>query len=97
MHNLFVLDTYNQNVPGDEFYNNGPEDPEASPVPESSSGYDGLPTIDPLDQAPTEPTLGADTLEFTTERVYSQTEVIPTDDDNLITLSPTIEEPVTGM
>lgn len=53
-------------LPNDEFANNGMEDPEASPIPESTSGY-GLSTADLLEQISTEPTQNPDTIELTTE------------------------------
>ncbi|KAM6922064.1 proteoglycan 4b [Xenentodon cancila] len=79
-----TYETYSQIIPSDEFSNYVVEDPEASTIPESSSGY-GPPTTEPLDQTPTDPTLGPET-ELTTEPVRS-------DDANLSTLYPTTEEP----
>lgn len=74
-------------LPNDEFPNNGMEDPEASPNPESTSGY-GLSTADLLDQISTEPTRGPDTLEFSTEVSTQTTQA----SDSLSTLYPTIGE-----
>lgn len=55
-------------LPNDEFPDNGMEDPEASPIPESTSGY-GLSTADLLEQMSTEPTQNPDTIELTTETI----------------------------
>ncbi|KAM7409721.1 hypothetical protein PAMA_001285 [Pampus argenteus] len=49
-----------QIFPNDEFSNNGPEDPEAGSIPESSSGYGSTPS-DLQDQVTTKPTLHTDT------------------------------------
>ncbi|XP_070816531.1 proteoglycan 4b isoform X1 [Chaetodon trifascialis] len=56
-------DKYNQIFPNDEFSNNGVEDPEASPIPESTSGY-GSSTADLQDQISPEPTQDPGMLEF---------------------------------
>ncbi|XP_029285244.1 LOW QUALITY PROTEIN: proteoglycan 4b [Cottoperca gobio] len=61
-----------QIFPNDEFSNDGVEDPEVNPIPESTSGY-GLTTADLLDQISIEPTQNPDPLEFST--VFSQTTV----------------------
>ncbi|XP_026200855.1 proteoglycan 4b isoform X2 [Anabas testudineus] len=68
-------DKNNQIFPSDGVSNNGVEDPEASPIPESTSGYGS--TVDLLDQVPVEPT-----VEFSTETVTlsSQTETTPSND-----------------
>lgn len=92
-----LLDMYSQVFPNDEFSNNAVEDPQASPVPESTSGY-GSSTVDLLDQISTEPTQDPDTLEFSTESAFSQTQA--TLSDNELTQaddSPsTIEAPTEG-
>ncbi|XP_039666460.1 proteoglycan 4b isoform X2 [Perca fluviatilis] len=66
-------DMYSQIIPNDEFSNNKVEDPEASPILESTSSYRSS-TADLLDQISTEPTQNPDTLEFSTESftVFSQ-------------------------
>ncbi|XP_073332283.1 proteoglycan 4b isoform X2 [Pagrus major] len=92
-------DMYSQIDPNDEFSDNGVEDLEASPIPESTSGY-GLSTADRLDQISVEPTQDPDPLEFSTEMftVVSQTEMTPSDDeptqadDSPVTLYPVTEE-----
>ncbi|GAA6221295.1 proteoglycan 4-like isoform X2 [Lates japonicus] len=75
-------DIYSQILPNDDFSNNGPEDPGASPNPEGTSGYESS-TADLLDQVSTKPTLLPDTLDFTTETitVFSQTEASPSDNE----------------
>ncbi|XP_042370792.1 proteoglycan 4b isoform X2 [Plectropomus leopardus] len=87
-------DTYSQIFPKDEFSNDGVKGPEASPIPESTSGY-GSSTADLLDQISTEPTKEPDALEFSTETFTAlfQTQTTlsdnePTQTDN----SPIIEE-----
>ncbi|XP_028442632.1 proteoglycan 4b [Perca flavescens] len=92
-------DNYSHIFPNDEFSNNKVEDPEASPIPESTSGY-GLSTADLPDQISTEPTQNPDTLEFSTESftVFSQKQTTLSDiektqaDDSPTTLYPIIEE-----
>lgn len=92
----FLSDIYGPIVPSDEF---GVEDLEASPMPESTSGY-GLSTADQLDQISVEPTQEPDPLEFSTEvfTVASQTEATPSDDeptqadDSPVTLYPITDE-----
>ncbi|XP_041791226.1 proteoglycan 4b [Chelmon rostratus] len=68
-------DKDNQIFPNDEFSNNG-ADPEATPIPESTSGY-GSSTADLLDQISPEPTQDPDTLDFGKETftVFSQTDM----------------------
>lgn len=70
-----LLDKDNQIFPNDEFSNNG-ADPEATPIPESTSGY-GSSTADLLDQISPEPTQDPDTLDFGKETftVFSQTDM----------------------
>lgn len=65
-------------LPTDEFTDNAPE--EASPAPESTSGYG---PADHLDPGSTEPTLEPDALEFITETVtvFPQTEATPSQDE----------------
>ncbi|XP_044055124.1 proteoglycan 4b isoform X2 [Siniperca chuatsi] len=85
-------DMHSQIFPNDGFSNNGVEDPEASQIPESTSGY-GSSTADLLDQISTEPTQDPET--FT---VFSQAQTTLSDskstqaDDSPSTLYPTIEE-----
>lgn len=55
-----------QSLPNGDFPDNGMEEPEASPVPEITSGF-GLSTVDLLDQISTEPTPDPNTAEFGTE------------------------------
>ncbi|KAM8745527.1 proteoglycan 4b [Acanthopagrus schlegelii] len=89
-------DIYGPIVPSDEV---GVEELEASPIPESTSGY-GLSTADQLDQISVEPTQEPDPLEFSTEvfTVASQTEATPSDDeptqadDSPVTLYPITDE-----
>ncbi|XP_028258743.1 proteoglycan 4b isoform X2 [Parambassis ranga] len=85
-------DVYGQIFPSDEFSNT---DAEATQIPESSSGY-GATTADLLDQSSTEPTLSTDTVELTTETVFSQTDMMPSADYNLHTLNPTNAESPSG-
>lgn len=75
-------DMFGQISPNDEFSNNKVEDLEASPIPESTSGYGSSPT-DLLDQISTEPTQDPDTLEFSTETftVLSQTQTTLSDNE----------------
>lgn len=89
---------HSQIFPNDDFSNNAVEDPQASPIPESTSGY-GSSTADLLYQISTEPTQDPDTLEFNTETftVFSQTQTLSDNeltraDDGPSTLYPTIEE-----
>lgn len=92
-------DMYNQIFPNDEFSDNGVADPDASPIPESTSGY-GSSTPDLLDQSSPEPTQDPDALELSTETptVSSQTETTHTDsemtqaNDSPSTLYPTTVE-----
>ncbi|XP_034386062.1 proteoglycan 4b isoform X2 [Cyclopterus lumpus] len=97
-------DMNNQMFPNDEFTKYEVEDPEDSPIPESTSDY-GWDTADPLDPIPTEPIptepiQDPDTLEFGTETftVFPQTQTTISDnkptqtDDNPSTRYPTIEE-----
>ncbi|XP_031169736.1 proteoglycan 4b isoform X2 [Sander lucioperca] len=92
-------DMYSQIFSNDEFSNNKVEDPEASPIPESTSGY-GSSTADLPDQISTEPTQSPDTLEFSTESftVFSQKQTTLSDiettqaDDSPSTLYPIIEK-----
>ncbi|XP_008293750.1 proteoglycan 4 [Stegastes partitus] len=65
--------------PVDDFSNNGVEELEASPIPESTSGYGSTPA-DLLVQGSTEPTLVTDTMEFTTEPAF--TAVPPSTEDS---------------
>uniref|UniRef100_A0A3P8SIC8 Proteoglycan 4b n=1 Tax=Amphiprion percula TaxID=161767 RepID=A0A3P8SIC8_AMPPE len=85
-------DTNSKIYPVDDFSNNGMEEMEASPIPETSSGY-GPTTADLLSQGSTDPTAVTDTMEFTTEpvTVLSQTET-PPDDADLSTLDSTTGE-----
>ncbi|XP_071342328.1 proteoglycan 4b isoform X2 [Trachinotus anak] len=86
-------DKNSQIIPNDGFSNTGLEDPEASPIPEGTSGYEAS-TPDLLVQISSEPTLEPETLQFSTETVtvFSQTEATPSDneptqaDDNPSTL-----------
>lgn len=79
---------YGQIFPSDEFSDNAVEDPQASPVPESTS--------DLLDQITAEPTQKPDTLEFSTEGVQTQATLSDNEltqaDDSPSTLDPAIEE-----
>ncbi|XP_070765717.1 proteoglycan 4b [Enoplosus armatus] len=92
-------DKYSQIFPSDGFSNNGVVDPEASPIPESTSGY-GTSTADLLHQISPEPTQDPDPLEFSPETftVVSPTLTTlsnnePTQaDDSPSTLYPTIGE-----
>ncbi|XP_070688337.1 proteoglycan 4b [Pempheris klunzingeri] len=88
-------DMYSQIFPNDVFSNNGVDDPGASPIPESTSGY-GLPTADLMDQISTEPTQDPDALEVSTESfpVSSQTQMTPSDNEptNDSPSNPTIDE-----
>ncbi|XP_045906476.1 proteoglycan 4b isoform X2 [Micropterus dolomieu] len=61
-----VDDMYGQIFPNDGFSNKEVEDPEASPIPESTSGY-GSSTADLLDRISTEPTHDPETMEFSTK------------------------------
>uniref|UniRef100_UPI0037E7F2D4 proteoglycan 4b n=1 Tax=Semicossyphus pulcher TaxID=241346 RepID=UPI0037E7F2D4 len=61
-------DVYGQIYPDDGFSNTGLDDPEATPIPESTSGY-GSTKADLVDQLPTEPTQDPDTTEISTETV----------------------------
>ncbi|XP_034065954.1 proteoglycan 4b [Gymnodraco acuticeps] len=88
-------DMYNQMFPTDQFSNNGVEDPEAGPVPQSTSGYE-LSTADVLDQISTEPTQDPDPLPLSTEAFTASTETQTTLPDtekeadfNPSTLNPT--------
>ncbi|XP_010795979.1 proteoglycan 4b [Notothenia coriiceps] len=88
-------DMYNQIFPTDEFSNNGVEDPEAGPVPQSTSSYE-LSTADVLDQISTEPTQDPDPLPLSTEAFTTSTETQTTLPDtekdadfNPSTLNPT--------
>ncbi|KAJ4943789.1 hypothetical protein JOQ06_006284 [Pogonophryne albipinna] len=88
-------DMYNQIFPTDQFSNNGVEDPEAGPVPQSTSGYE-LSTADVLDQISTEPTQDPDPLPLSTEAFTASTETQTTLPDtekeadfNPSTLNPT--------
>ena len=95
----FLSDMYDPIAPNNGFSDDGVEDPEATPIPESTSGY-GLSTADQLDQTSAEPTQEPDPLEFSTEMftVASQTEVTPSDDeptqadDSAVTIFPITEE-----
>uniref|UniRef100_A0A8D3D059 Proteoglycan 4b n=1 Tax=Scophthalmus maximus TaxID=52904 RepID=A0A8D3D059_SCOMX len=71
-------DMFSNILPTDEFTDNAPE--EASPAPESTSGYG---PADHLDPGSTEPTLEPDALEFITETVtvFPQTEATPSQDE----------------
>ncbi|KAM4548850.1 proteoglycan 4b isoform 2-T2 [Odontesthes bonariensis] len=86
-------DVYSTVPSSDYFSKNGVEDLEVSPVPESSS-RNGPSTNDPLDQVTIEPTLATDTLEFTTEKVFSQTKGTPSEND-LPILNPTTGDATT--
>ncbi|XP_022066195.2 proteoglycan 4b isoform X1 [Acanthochromis polyacanthus] len=85
-------DDINKISPVDDFSNNGVEELEASPIPQTSSGY-GPTTADPLSSGSTEPTVVTDTMEFTTESVtvILQTET-PPDVADLFTLDSTTGE-----
>lgn len=72
------------------------EEPEASPIPEITSGY-GPSTADLLDQISTEPTQDPNTVEFSTETltVFSQTHLdneTTQASDSPTTLGPTFGE-----
>ncbi|KAK5869652.1 hypothetical protein PBY51_024354 [Eleginops maclovinus] len=69
----FGDDMYSQVFPNDEFSNNGAEDPEAGPVPQSTSGYE-LSAADLLDQISTEPTQDPDRLQLSTETFTATSE-----------------------
>ncbi|XP_072245249.1 proteoglycan 4b isoform X2 [Leuresthes tenuis] len=90
----FSDDVYSKVPSSEDNSKTGVEDPEVSLVPESSSG-NGLSTNDPRDQVPTEPTMAADTLEFTTEQVFSHTKGTPLEDDNLPILNSTAGDATT--
>ncbi len=81
---------YGQIYPDEEFSYNGVGNPEASPIPESTSGY-GSPTADLLDQISTQPTQDPDTLELSTEAPLLDNETTPANDSSS-TLYPTTEE-----
>lgn len=80
-------------LPNDDFPDNGMEEPEASPVPEITSGF-GLSTADLLDQISTEPTLDPNTVEISTETliVSSQTHL----DKETTPASPSSLDPAFG-
>ncbi|KAI3368187.1 hypothetical protein L3Q82_007917 [Scortum barcoo] len=63
---------YGQIFPSDGISSSAVKDPQASPVPESTSGY-GPSTADLLDQISSEPTQDPDTLEVSTVGVQTQT------------------------
>ncbi|XP_074490960.1 proteoglycan 4b [Sebastes fasciatus] len=85
---------YSQIFLNEDFSNN---DPEASPIPESTSGY-GLSTADLLDQISTEPKPTQSKFSTETFTVFSQTQMTISDnkptqaDDSPSTLYPTTEE-----
>lgn len=88
------LGKYSQIFLNEDFSNN---DPEASPIPESTSGY-GLSTADLLDQISTEPKPTQSKFSTETFTVFSQTQMTISDnkptqaDDSPSTLYPTTEE-----
>ncbi|XP_059197127.1 proteoglycan 4b [Centropristis striata] len=92
-------DMNSQVFPKDEFSNNEDGQLEASPIPESTSGY-GSSTADLLDQMSAEPTQDPDALEFSkeTSTVLPQTQTTLSDDattqakDNPSTLYPPFTE-----
>lgn len=82
-----LLDMYSQIFSNDGVSNNGVNDPEASPIPESTSGY-GSATADLLDQISTEPSQGPDALDFSTE-----TFTVPQTQTSLSDNEPTDDSP----
>ncbi|XP_060890172.1 proteoglycan 4-like isoform X3 [Labrus mixtus] len=96
----YPQDDLNDDIfPNDEYSDDGFGDLEATPIPESTSGY-GSSTADLLDQLPTEPTQNPDTVETTTETVtadaLTQTTLAdnePTQaDSSPSTIPPTMDE-----
>nr|XP_046247440.1 proteoglycan 4b isoform X2 [Scatophagus argus] len=76
--------TYAQDELSDDVYGqifpNGVEDPEASPIPESTSGY-GSYTAE-LDQIPAEPTQASDTVDFSKDTTLSDNETTQATDSS---------------
>ncbi|XP_034557538.1 proteoglycan 4b [Notolabrus celidotus] len=68
-------DMYGQTFPDDDFSDNDVQKPEATPIPESMSGY-GSSAADLLDQLSTEPTQDPDVVEISIGAVGISTEAV---------------------
>ncbi|XP_034556894.1 proteoglycan 4-like isoform X2 [Notolabrus celidotus] len=77
-------DMYGPTYPNDYFSDNDVEMPEATPIPESTSGY-GSSAADLPDQLSTEPTQDPDVVEISTEAAGISTE--PTQDPDVLEIS----------
>ncbi|CAJ1060958.1 proteoglycan 4b isoform X2 [Xyrichtys novacula] len=86
-------DMHTQIFPDDDYSYNNVENPEATPIPESTSGYGSF-TTDLLDLFSTEPTQDPNTFETSTdaETTTSQAQTTTSKDDNLSTLPTNVEE-----
>ncbi|KAM7011948.1 proteoglycan 4b [Tautogolabrus adspersus] len=94
----YPQDDLNEDIfPNDEYSDNGFDDLETSPIPESTSGY-GSSTADLLGQLSTEPTQNPDTVGTTTETVTQTTlaDNEPTQNDGSPSTSPFTIQPTMG-